>query len=117
MQKIRLCGCFILQLALSLDGPYPRKMSEKRGEVIVPAGRRYQQKQHELLPAAKGLNSKTTPTVVRFLVSSLYGTRGNGSVEVFAGQVPGPGGRVVRGWSLFAVVQPETADRTRASPY
>ena len=56
VQKIRLCGCFILQLALSLDGPYPRKMSEKRGEVIVPAGRRYQQKQHELLPAAKGLN-------------------------------------------------------------
>ena len=37
-------------------------MSEKRGEVIVPAGRRYQQKQHELLPAAKGLKSKTTPT-------------------------------------------------------
>ena len=56
VQKIRLCGCFILQLALSLDGPYPRKMSEKREEVIVPAGRRYQQKQHELLPAAKGLN-------------------------------------------------------------
>ena len=28
VQKIRLCGCFILQLALSLDGPYPRKMSE-----------------------------------------------------------------------------------------
>ena len=56
VQKIRLCGCFVLQLALSLDGPYPRKMSEKRGEVIVPAGRRYQQKQHELLPAAKGLN-------------------------------------------------------------
>ena len=55
VQKIRLCGCFISQLALSLDGPYPRKMSEKRGEVIVPAGRRYQQKQHELLPAAKGL--------------------------------------------------------------
>ena len=42
-------------------------MSEERGEVIVPAGRRYQQKQHELLPAAKGL---TTPTVVRFLVSN-----------------------------------------------
>ena len=56
VQKKRLCGCFILQLALSLDGPYPRKMLEKRGEVIVPAGRRYQQKQHELLPAAKGLN-------------------------------------------------------------
>ena len=56
VQKIRLCGCFILQLALSLDGHYPRKMSEKREEVIVPAGRRYQQKQHELLPAAKGLN-------------------------------------------------------------
>ena len=55
-EKIRLCGCYISQLALSLDGPYPRKMSEKRGEVIVPAGRRYQQKQHELLPAAKGLN-------------------------------------------------------------
>ena len=45
VQKIRLCGCFISQLALSL---YPKKMSEKRGEVIVPAGR---QKQHELLPA------------------------------------------------------------------
>ena len=29
---------------------WTRKMSEKRGEVIVPAGR------HELLPAAKGLN-------------------------------------------------------------
>ena len=55
-RKYGLCGCFILQLALSLDVPYPRKMSEKRGEVIVPAGRRYQQKQHELLPAAKGLN-------------------------------------------------------------
>ena len=54
VQKIRLCGCFILQLALSLDVPYPRKMSEKRGEVIVPAGRRYQQKQHELLPQRRG---------------------------------------------------------------
>ena len=31
VQKMRLCGCFILQLALSLDGPYPRKMSG-RGE-------------------------------------------------------------------------------------
>ena len=43
-------------LAASTVTRWPWNMSEKRGEVIVLAGRRYQQKQLELLPAAKGLN-------------------------------------------------------------
>ena len=51
-------------------------MSEKRGEVIVPAGRRYQQKQHELLPAAKGLNFYNHAPVVSNIVLQIPPDRG-----------------------------------------